>query len=147
MGACAITVLLCVLAGASALADEKTIADYPQLKNLFPFGMYVAAERIGEYDKPDYPTHIGRPMMEPYRRDLVDMARHYINVIAVENTAAIPLPTLRRMLREGERAGILMWASENSLPKDEELEAWAESRLAHLKDEKGLLAWAPFDEP
>jgi len=147
----AVLAVLVLIANIGALAaepaPEKTIADYPQLRNLFPFGMYVAAERIGEYHNPDYPTHMGRPMMEPYRRDLLDMARHYINVIAVENTAAIPLPALRQMLGEGERAGILMWASENSLPKDDELEAWAERRLRPLRDEKGLLAWAPFDEP
>lgn len=131
----------------SPLFAEKSYTDYPQLRNFFPFGMYVAAERIGEWDKPDSPTHMGRPMIEPYRRDLLDMARHYINLVAIENTSMIPVPILKQMLAEGEHVGIFTWASENGLPNESEAEAYAQRRISQFKDEKGLLVWSPWDEP
>jgi hypothetical protein len=139
-------VLMLAAVSMAALA-EKSYTDYPQLRHFFPLGMYVAAERIGEWGAPDSPTHYGRPMLEPYRLDLEDMARHRINMIAVENTSGIPVPVLKQMLGEGERAGVLMWASENGLPDVAEAESYARRRISLLKDEKGLLVWSPWDEP
>ncbi|MDI6827329.1 MAG: hypothetical protein QME62_02460 [Armatimonadota bacterium] len=140
-------VFLTILIIAPALFADKSYTDYPQLRNFFPFGMYVAAERIGEWDKPEFPTHMGRPMIEPYRRDLLDMARHYINLIAIENTSVIPVPILKQMLAEGEHVGIFTWASENGLPNESEAEAYAQKRISQFKEDKGLLVWSPWDEP
>ncbi len=142
-------VLAIVAVAGCAGADSalNTVDDYPQLRGLFPVGMYLAAERLADsWDSPA-PTRIGRPLIETYRRKLEDLARHHVNVVAIENTSAIPVPVFREMLREGERAGILTWASENGLPADDRLEAWVRERQGVLRNERGLLAWAPFDEP
>jgi hypothetical protein len=114
---------------------------------IFPIGIYVAAERLADaWDAPK-PVHLGRPSLETWRRDLDDMARHHINVVAIENTSAIPVETLRTMIRDGFDRGVLTWASENGLPPEKDFAAWTRGRHALLKDEPGLLAWSLWDEP
>lgn len=115
--------------------------------SFFPIGMYVAAERLADAWDATPAVHLGRPALETWRRDLDDMARHHINVVAIENTSAIPIETLRTMIRDGFDRGILTWASENGLPPEKDFAAWTLHRHAHLRGEPGLLAWSLWDEP
>jgi len=139
-------IVILIAIGVPSVAN-KSYTDYPQLRRFFPFGVYIAAERIADWTNPGSPTHFGRPMIEPYRRDLEDMSRHYINLVAIENTACIPVPIMKQMLAEGQRVGIFTWASENALPPDSEADAYAKSRISQFRTEKGLLVWSPWDEP